>query len=51
MICPRCFGLGSTPGDPTPCLECNGVGHTHCCDGLCEQAEPAETQPEKDERV
>jgi len=38
MICPRCFGLGTTPSDaPAPCVACEGAGHVYCCDGLCEQ--------------
>jgi hypothetical protein len=44
MRCERCQGLGRDPrSEPTgpmgtfPCIECQGMGITHCCDGLREQ--------------
>jgi hypothetical protein len=54
MRCERCQGLGRDPkSEPTgpmgtfPCIECQGMGITHCCDGLREQ--PAnDDKPEGD---
>lgn len=34
MICPTCHGTGyAREGLPDPCIECQGSGLTHCCEG------------------
>ena len=52
MRCEKCQGAGKVKGIAClhtgqnikvemPCLECNGTGDGHCCDGLCEQPGPS----------
>jgi hypothetical protein len=48
MRCEYCHGLRwvSLGGwADIPCPECHG-GVTHCCDGLCEQPEKDEQEPD-----
>jgi len=43
-----CFRTGQSIEVEMPCLECNGTGVGHCCDGLQEQPEASVCEGDKE---